>query len=245
MKRNQILTIVLVILVLFFFIDPIYAGPGGAIAKGLFKTWWGKILLIGLTVILLPLIIYVKFREFFAVKNAKKELLKVGKINKDFSWLNLDKNVRNIFSRVYVAWGHEDMKEVSSYVSHWYWQNQQQVYLDEWKRNNLRNICKLDGIRNVKPLYLEITENDNQEGSRIAFCIEANISDYLINKTSGKIVKGRRGYQEEEKIWIMEYTDGKWLLDDIQEGQLSLAFAKMKNSIPESLSFPNRELAAK
>ena len=31
----------------------------------------------------------------------------------------------------------------------------------------------------------------------------------------------------------MEYTEGKWLLDDIREGNMSLAFAKMKNVIPE------------
>ena len=186
-------------------------------------------------IILLPLIIYVYFREFLAIKKCKKELLVLGKKNRDFSWLNLDKNVRNIFSRVYIAWNNQDLKEASSYISPWYWQNQQLVHLDEWKKENLVNVCKVDGIKSVKPLYLEITDDANLEGSRIAFLITANIMDYLKNKDTNKIVQGSSKFDDEEKIWVMEYTDGNWVLDDIQDGQLSLAFAKTKNVIPTNL----------
>jgi len=127
------------------------------------------------------------------------------------------------------------MNEVSSYVSHWYWQNQQLVHLDEWKRKNLRNVSKLKSLGKIKPLHLEITDQENLEGSRIALSIEADVEDYLIERDTNKVVEGKRGVQEIEKVWILEYTDGKWLLDDIQEGSLSLAFAKMKNIIPEEL----------
>ena len=44
------------------------------------------------------------------------------------------------------------------------------------------------------------------------------------------------GMDEEEKIWVMEYTNGQWVLDDIQDGQLSLAFAKTKNIIPANIA---------
>tara|TARA_R110000744_G_scaffold90662_4_gene176000 strand:- start:2698 stop:3351 length:654 start_codon:yes stop_codon:yes gene_type:complete len=212
-----------------------FAGPGGTVVKAIFKTWWGKVLMSIIGIILLPLIIYVYFREFLAIKKCKKELLVLGKKNRDFSWLNLDKNVRNIFSRVYIAWNNQDLKEASSYISHWYWQNQQLVHLDEWKKENLINVCKVDGIKSVKPLYLEITDDTNLEGSRIAFLITANIMDYLKNKDTNKIVQGSSKFDDEEKIWVMEYTDGNWVLDDIQDGQLSLAFAKIKNVIPTNL----------
>tara|TARA_R110002167_G_scaffold42663_8_gene129563 strand:- start:1547 stop:2200 length:654 start_codon:yes stop_codon:yes gene_type:complete len=212
-----------------------FAGPGGTVVKAIFKTWWGKVLMSIIGIILLPLIIYVYFREFLAIKKCKKELLVLGKKNRDFSWLNLDKNVRNIFSRVYIAWNNQDLKEASSYISHWYWQNQQLVHLDEWKKENLVNVCKVDGIKSVKPLYLEITDDTNLEGSRIAFLITANIMDYLKNKDTNKIVQGSSKFDDEEKIWVMEYTDGNWVLDDIQDGQLSLAFAKIKNVIPTNL----------
>ncbi|HDZ04624.1 hypothetical protein LCGC14_0080310 [marine sediment metagenome] len=235
MRKSHFIILVLVIALVLFDIDPMYAGPGGTVVKAIFKTWWGKILMSIIGIILLPLTIYVYFREYIAINKCKKELLILGKRNRDFAWLNLDKNVRHIFSRVYIAWNNQDLKEASSYISHWYWQNQQLVHLDEWKKENLKNVCKVDGIKSVKPLYLEITDDENLEGSRIAFLITANIMDYLKNKDTNKIVQGSSKFDDEEKIWIMEYTDGNWVLDDIQDGQLSLAFAKTKNVIPTNL----------
>ncbi|WP_420401631.1 hypothetical protein [Flagellimonas sp.] len=235
MDRKQFFLITLFILVLLLWVDPLYAGPGGAIAKAFFKTWWGKAILIALTVIFLPLVIYVRLREYIEIRRTKKQLAEIANTNKDFSWLSLDKTVRNIFSRVYIAWNNENMKEASEYVSSWYWQNQQLVVLDEWKRENLRNICKVDKVKKVSPLYLEISDEQTLEGSRIAFRIDAVIKDYLINRDTFKVVKGKNTFDEEEKIWILEYTDGRWLLDDIQDADLSLAFAKTKNIIPETL----------
>lgn len=231
--HHKKLIFTLLIIGFLFYVDPVYAGPGGTIAKGLFKTWWGKLILFALFIIFFPLIVYTYTVEFFAVKKCKKQLNQIGLKNKDFSWLNLEKNVRNIFSRVYLAWDNEDMKEVSEYVNHWYRQNQQTVHLDRWKKENLRNVCKLEKIKNVKPLYLEITDNENLDGSKIAFSITANIKDYLKDRDTHKIVEGKNEFGNEEKVWVMEYTEGKWLLDDIREGDLSLAFAKMKNVIPE------------
>ena len=232
LKQKQLLFTIIFIAILFY-ADPVYAGPGGTVAKAFFKTWWGKTILALLAIIFLPLIIYMKTVEFFAVRKAKKELLKLGMVNKDFSWLNVEKHATNVFTRVHHAWSNEDMKEVSEYVNHWYWQNQQSVHLDKWKAENLKNICHLDRITNIKPLYLEISEAENFEGSKIAFSITANIEDYLIDRDSRRIVKGKNGYNSEEKIWILEYTEGKWLLDDIREGDLSLQFAKLENVIPE------------
>ena len=230
--HKKILLTILVIGFLFY-IDPVYAEPGGTIAKGLFKTWWGKLILFALCIVLFPLIVYTYTVEFFAVRKTKKQLNEIGLKNRDFTWLNLEKNVSNIFTRVYLAWEKEDMKEVSEYVNHWYWQNQQTVHLDKWKQENLKNICKLDKIKSVKPLYAELTEEKNLEGSKIAFIISANIKDYLKDRDTHRIVQGKNEYGDEEKVWILEYTDGKWLLDDIRDGSFSLAFAKMKNLIPE------------
>ncbi|MBR9846873.1 MAG: hypothetical protein GYB35_12565 [Algicola sp.] len=232
LKQKQLLFTIIFIAILFY-ADPVYAGPGGTVAKAFFKTWWGKTILALLAIIFLPLIIYMKTVEFFAVRKAKKELLKLGMVNKDFSWLNVEKHVTDVFTRVHHDWSNEDMKEVSEYVNHWYWQNQQSVHLNKWKAENLKNICHLDRITNIKPLYLEISEAENFEDSKIAFSITANIEDYLIDRDSRRIVKGKNGYNSEEKIWIMEYTEGKWLLDDIRDGDLSLQFAKLENVIPE------------
>ncbi|MGB5417827.1 hypothetical protein [Algibacter sp.] len=233
MKINKLTIVITLIFVLLLFIDPVYAGPGGSVAKALFKTWWGKLLMSLLVIIFLPVIFYIRIIEFIAVRKAKKLLAKLGLKNKDFMWLNIEKNVSNVFSRVHIAWGKENMQEVSEYVNHWYWQNQQLVHLDRWKKENLLNVCKLQSISSIKPLYLEISENDNFEGSKIAFEITANIEDYLINRSTRKIVQGKRGFSDESKVWIMEYTEGKWLLDDIRNDEFSLSFAKMENVVPE------------
>lgn len=232
MKKHQLTIFITIVFILFLFIDPVYAGPGGTVAKALFKTWWGKALLGLLTIIFLPLIFYIQVIEFIAIRKAKKQLAKLSHINKDFSWLNIEKNVSNVFSRVYMAWGNENMNEVSSYVNHWYWQNQQLVHLDRWKNENLKNVCKLQSISRIKPLYLEISEEENLKGSKIAFSITGNIEDYLINRDTKRVVEGKKGFNDETKIWIMEYTNGNWLLDDIRNDEFSLSFAKMENVVP-------------
>lgn len=232
MKKHKLTIFITLVAILFLFIDPVYAGPGGTVAKALFKTWWGKALLGTLTIIFLPLIFYVQTIEFIAVKKAKKQLAKLSFINKDFSWLNIEKNVSNVFTRVYAAWGNENMEEASSYVNHWYWQNQQLMHLNRWKKENLLNICKLQSISCIKPLYLEISNQNNLEGSKIAFSITGNIEDYLINRETKRVVQGKKGFNDETKIWIMEYTNGNWLLDDIRNDEFSLSFAKMENVVP-------------
>lgn len=236
MKKKYLQLIpIITIVILLFYIEPAYAGPGGAITKVLFKTWWGKLLMLILCILLLPIIIYSQIITFFKVRKTKKQLVKIGLLNKDFSWLNLNKNISNIFTRTYLAWSNEDMSEVKNYVNHWYWQNQQLVILDEWKKENLKNICKLESISKITPLYIEIYNEDNFEGSKIAVEITANIEDYLINKSTNKIVKGAKGYTDESHIWIFEYENGKWLLDNIVTEDYSLAYLKTENLVPEFL----------
>ncbi len=235
MKRQHFLIFALLVVMVLLVVDPVYAGPGGAIAKAITKTFWGKLLMLILVIIFAPLIIYVLIRERIGVFYTKRTLSKIAAVDRRFNWLDLEKDIRNAYSRVHIAWDKEDMSAVQEYVSSWYWQNQQLVYLDEWKSRNLHNVCHLKTIGRIKPLYIELSEYDQFEGTRIAFSIFGEIEDYLIDNESRQIVEGSRGYQEVEKVWIFELTDGKWLLDDIRDGSLSLAFAKMKNSIPENL----------
>ena len=64
--------VVLTLIIICFTIDPIYAGPGGAVAKAFFRTWWGKLILILLTVIFLPLIVYMRLIEYRKAREIKK-----------------------------------------------------------------------------------------------------------------------------------------------------------------------------
>jgi hypothetical protein len=63
-NQNRFLGICLIFLIiLFIFIQPAYAGPGGIIAKALLKSFWGKAVLALMAMTCLPLAIYVYIRE--------------------------------------------------------------------------------------------------------------------------------------------------------------------------------------
>ncbi|MEO5776670.1 MAG: hypothetical protein ABIQ27_07175 [Flavobacterium sp.] len=234
LSKKQWLLLLTVVIILFT-IDPIYAGPGGTVAKVFFRTWWGKIILIVLTIILLPLIIYIKLIEYRKAVKIKKILAQLSVQHKELGWLHLHKEFSNIIRRVYNAWTNEDLSEVKNYMNHWYWQNQQMVFLDQWKRENVKNVSNLKEITKIKPIYLELTDEPNFEGSRIAIIINLVAEDYLMDRDTKAIVKGKSGYDDLEFVWFLEYTEGKWLLDDIQEGSLSLGIAKTPNVVPAAL----------
>ena len=223
----------LIIYILLLWVDPVYAGPGGAIAKGLFKSWWGKILLSLIVIILLPLFFYVKIVETLKVRKNKKLLSQLSVKHPDFAWIKLQKVFTNSIQRVYHAWSNEDLQEVKNYVNHWYWQNQQEVFINQWKRENLKNVSSLKRISAIRPMYMELTED--LEGSRIAVAIDVEAEDYLKDLQTGKIVQGKSGVQDLNYIWFFEYTEGKWLLDEIQEGSFSLGLAKLPNVVSPAL----------
>lgn len=223
------------IIIILFTIDPVYAGPGGTVAKAFFKTWWGKLILGLLTIIFLPLIIYIRLIEYRKARKIKKILTQLSVKHKNFHWLQLQKEFKNIIQRVYNAWSNENMSEVKEYVNHWYWQNQQSVFLDQWKRENLKNVSHLREIEKIRPLYLELTDEPNLEGSRIAIAIDVVAEDYLIDRDTNKVIQGKSGYESLEYVWFLEYTEGKWLLDAIEEGGVSLEIAKMPNVIPDTV----------
>lgn len=223
------------VIIILFTIDPVYAGPGGTVAKAFFKTWWGKLILGLLTIIFLPLIIYIRLIEYRKARKIKKILTQLSLKHKNFHWLQLQKEFKNIIQRVYNAWSNENMSEVKEYVNHWYWQNQQSVFLDQWKKENLKNVSHLREIEKIRPLYLELTDEPNLEGSRIAIAIDVVAEDYLKDRDTNKVIQGKAGYESLEYVWFLEYTEGKWLLDAIEEGGLSLEIAKMPNVIPDTV----------
>lgn len=235
MKNTYLNALVIIVIITLFFVEPTFAGPGGFIAKAVTKTLWGKILLFLLGIILFPLIIYVVLREKIGVYKARKVLKRLSVLNRNFNWMDIERSVKNTYTRVHMAWNHEDMEEVSALVSSWYWQNQQLIFLDEWRSRNLKNVCNLKSVGVIKPLYVEVSENDDLEGTRIAFSITGEMEDYLMDRQSRKVVEGSAGYQEVEKVWIMEYDNGTWILDDIREGTMSLAFAKLGNIVPAAI----------
>jgi len=76
MKRLKYFALFLVVLVVtLMVVEPALAGPGGKIARAMFETFWGKLLLAVLVIILSPLILYTVIKEKLAERRARKRSL--------------------------------------------------------------------------------------------------------------------------------------------------------------------------
>lgn len=209
-------------------IEPAMAMPGGKIASAIFDTNLGKVIWIILFVLLLPFTIYVQIVEKLSERRSKKDLLYMTKYNALFEWARIREHVKECIYSVHSGWSDESLDKASTFMTDWYWQNQQMVYLNRWKREGLVNICNVKKVSIIRPLYF-MHSNDKVEhaGSIVAISITARMQDYLKNKNTGKIIEGSKRYKEVETIWTFKLIDNKWRVSDIEEGSMSLTYARL------------------
>lgn len=224
----------LVLLILFFpaFVS---AGPGGKIAKAVSETFWGKVILIAMAIFFSPLIIYVLLKEHRAKKRVLADLQIVARVSPDFDWIKVRKRIQDCFYRVHSAWEKSDVSEASEWMTDWYWQNQQMVYLDRWERKGLVNICEVEAIGSIKPIMFSFRGDKGcpGEGSELAVLICARMKDYLANKSDGKLIEGDRKRKEVERVWSFTYEGSKWVVSNIEEGSNSLEYIEMMKTVPK------------
>jgi len=228
MKLAKYIGVLLVFLVMaLMIIEPALAGPGGKIARAMFETFWGKILLAVLTIILLPFILYAVIKEKLGERRARKNLHYLAAASPNFEWVNMMQRATDCFYRVHAAWTKEDVSEAAEFMTAWYWQNQQMVYLNQWEAAGLVNHCTVKRISDIKPLLL-VHRNDGgpHEGSHVALSITATMQDYLAERVSGKVVEGSKKFKPVETIWTFTLIEGKWKVSSIEEGAMSLVYAK-------------------
>ncbi len=223
------------IFVLLFYPTIAFAGPGGKIAKAIAETFWGKVILIGLVVFFLPLILLVLFKEQRAKRRVLNDLKVVARVSPDFDWIKLRKRIQDCFHRVHAAWENSDVSETSQWMTEWYWQNQQLVFLDRWERDGLVNICEVDKINFIKPIMFSFRGDEDKpgEGSELAVLIEAKMTDYLERKSDGKLIEGSRKKKDVERIWSFTFENEKWVVSNIDEGSNSLAYIEMMKTVPK------------
>ena len=233
MNRTALFSFLVVMAMALIYVEPALAGPGGKIASAAFETFWGRIILGLLLIFFLPLIIYVMLREKLAERRARKDLRFMAKYSAKFDWLKIQERAKDCFFRVHCGWEKEDLSGVSSWMMDWYWQNQQVVHLDKWKKEGLVNVCDVKMITNIKPLLFVHRNNGKEhEDSMVVISIEANIKDYLQARSTGKVVEGSKRYKEVETIWSFTMDNGEWKVSDIEEGSMSLAYAKLVKELP-------------
>ena len=132
------------------------------------------------------------------------------------------------------AWEKSDVSESSEWMTDWYWQNQQLVYLDMWQRDGLVNICEVDKINFIKPIMFSFRSDANAagEGSELAVLIEARMKDYLERKADGHLMEGSRKKKDVERFWRFSYENGKWVVSNIDEGSNALEYIDLMKQVP-------------
>ncbi|MBL7825785.1 MAG: Tim44 domain-containing protein [Saprospiraceae bacterium] len=237
MNNRRILILVsLTLLLICFCALEAWAGPGGKIAKVLFTTFWGKLLMLVLFILLLPLILYSRVRQYFKVRSTMKSLRVLGMKNPQFNWMNLKTRLTDVFTRTHLAWGKEDMGDVSEFCTSWYWQNQQLIHLDRWKNQGLINVSQLNRIKKMEPIFVSYSGLPNGDNSLIVVDFDANVEDYLMQRDSGLIVEGKKGFQDVETLWTFRLVNGNWLLDNIEQLEFWSMYIKMPNEVPATVT---------
>ena len=243
---NRILASMAILLVaVCLWTEPALAGPGGKIASAAFETFWGRIVLGLLAVFFLPLTVYVLVREKLAERRAHRDLRFMAAYDSRFDWLQIQQRAKDCFHRVHSGWGDEDLSRVADWMTAWYWQNQQQVHLDRWRREGLKNVCEVRKIARLKPLlFVHRNQGAEHEESLIVISIEALMKDYLEERSGGRVVEGSKRFKLVETIWSFVLEDGEWKVSDIEEDSMSLAYAKLARGLPPIESTVISELRA-
>ncbi len=224
---------VLVVVTLLITVEPALAGPGGKIARAAFETFWGRIILFALVIIFLPLIIIGLIKEGRASRRARRDLAYVGRLSAAFDWLTLRQRIFDCFHRIHAAWSKEDVREASEYMTGWYWQNQQLVYLDQWQEQGLVNHCTVKKISRLKPLlFSHRNEGTLHEGSMLVVSISAHMQDYLARRDTGAVVEGSKKFKDVETLWTFMLTDGRWKVSNIEESSMLDEYLRMVADLP-------------
>ena len=242
-KILGMIAVALVVSIVFF--EPAIASPGGKIASAAFETLWGRIILVVLTIVFLPLITYVVVREKLSERRAREDLRFMAKHSPEFEWLRIQERVKDCFYRVHSGWENENLSDTTDWMTAWYWQNQQMVHLDRWKKEGLKNICDVKKIANITPLlFVHRNQGNAHEGSMIAILIDAKMKDYLVERNSGKVVEGSKRYKNVETVWSFTMEGGQWKVSDIEEGSMSMAYAKLASGLPDIETTLDSDLTA-
>jgi len=245
MRRYKFPFIILIIVLALIASEPALAGPGGKIASAAFETFWGRIVLAILAIIFLPLTCYVMINERIAERRTRKDLRFMANYSSLFEWLKVQERAKDCFYRVHSGWENEELSNISDWMTSWYWQNQQHIHLERWKREGLINICHVKKITNIKPLLFVHRNHDNQhEDSMVVISISAKMKDFLQDRESGKVVEGSKKYKVVETIWSFNLENGQWKVSDIEDDDMSLTYAKTMKELPKIESTVEGDLRA-
>ena len=232
--KSAILIVLLAILFAMVMTGPVIAGPGGKIATAAFKTFWGRVFLLCLTVFFLPLIVYSKIKLRMSEKRALKDLRFVSSFDSRFEWTTTKERVIDCFNRVHDAWQRESVETLSEWMIDWYIQNQQMLFLDKWKKQGLKNHCEVGRFVRIRPvLFVHRNDGAPHEGSKLVVAITAKLKDYLINRDTDQIVEGYPDFQNVRTVWSFTLMNGNWKVSNIEESLSVHDYVDLRSELPK------------
>lgn len=217
-------------------INFLLASPGGKIAKEFFDSPLGKLLGLLLLIILFPYILRSWYKRKKFEKQIKHKLDALALVNHDyFDQINLKNRMTDIFTRVHKAWSEQDLVDCEQFMTSWYQQNQQTVFLNEWKGKGLMNVCTVQKINSIQPIHIRLTSKENFEGTRVMFAIDANMEDYLIHIDDSSVIEGKKGFKDVETVWTLQLNEGLWKVDNIEQSNMITTYMKMDTGLTDQI----------
>ena len=208
--------------------DPALAAPGGLIKQAA-RTTLGKIVFAAIVLLFLPLIVWYLIQRAILVRKTRTALRRLGAQVPHFAWLPLKERISEVFGWVHSAWDQGKMEQAGGYMTAWYTRNQQ-LQLDKWERDGLRNVTSDVRIKDLVPLYAAHNPQAPDQ-DRIVVEITAEMRDYLEEKATGKVVNGDKTLGTTTTIWSFVRENGTWVLSNIEPAELSLDYLKEANRL--------------
>tara|TARA_Y100001949_G_scaffold169105_1_gene168626 strand:- start:1597 stop:2286 length:690 start_codon:yes stop_codon:yes gene_type:complete len=216
------------------FSQNVFAGPGGHFMTTMFDSFWGKILLVALVIIFMPLIIWNKIKLFRMERRAQSDLQYLSQFNRNFDWLFAKGRVEACFNRVHQGWKNADLEDARHWMTDWYCQNQQKMVLDDWQAKGLENVCQVKEINNIRLIGVMNRNHDqDNEDSVLVVKINAEMQDYLQNKSTGEVVEGSKEYKNIGNIWVFRLVQGHWLVDRVDPAPSLIPYINLLMKEPD------------
>jgi hypothetical protein len=234
-----LLLLCLVGVCLFVFCQEADAGIGGQFVKKSLSTKFGRIggiIVGGLTllaaIILLPLILYVKIREWSGIRKTKQDLAALAAKFSWFEWLSIRDRIKKAVKEIGKVWASGDLSSVAKFMTPEYFTSQQEL-LNRWKDEGKDITYRVEKIRKIEPLALRVEDEETYSWIRALVVIDC--VDYMRDGITKEVVKGEVGKTSGfESVWCFVYRNGEWLLNGIEEGTTSMAWASSKNHVDTS-----------
>lgn len=235
-RKALFVALVAVALLVTLAVEPALAAPGGLI-KAAARTTWGKIVMAGLVLFFLPLITWNLVKGAILVRRARRTLREIGRQVAWFDWLPLKERISEVFGWVHSAWDQRKMELARGYMTEWYARNQQ-LQLDKWERDGLRNVTSDVRIKGITPLHVN-HDPGHPERDRVVVEIVAEMRDYLVEQEGGRVVQGDKTLGDSTSVWSFVREGERWVLSNIEPATMAMEYlSEPKRVVAPSVARP-------